>query len=238
MKISVITPTYNSAKTLGKTLDSLIKQEVHPFEHIIIDGKSSDETVQILERYKQSAPFNVIIVSEKDNGIYDAMNKGIKLANGDVLGIVNSDDWYEPNALKDIQISYSNNGSGVYYGYQRYILDEKEFYIERSHIDFIGQKMIQHPTCFITNDIYQRFGSFDLKYKYSADLEMLFRFKSNNVSFFLLDTIISNFRIGGASSSVDAAFETLRLKLHFGYISRNQYFFKLLKLKVLKIFKK
>ncbi|MDE6913261.1 MAG: glycosyltransferase, partial [Lachnospiraceae bacterium] len=93
--VSVITPCYNSGSTIEKTLECIENQTYDNIEYIIIDGGSTDDTLNIIEQHKSRLPENLTVVSEKDNGIYDAMNKGVRLANGRLVGIVNSDDWYE-----------------------------------------------------------------------------------------------------------------------------------------------
>lgn len=234
--VTIITVVYNGEKTIRQTLNSVCNQSVLPDEYIIVDGKSTDLTLNILEEYKSQYPF-IKVISEKDSGIYDAMNKGIKMAKGELIGILNSDDWYEPHAVEKMLNSYRKNGSGVYYGIQRNLLDEKEFYLERVHQDFLAKKMIQHPSSFISSDVYKKHGVFNLKYKYSADLELFIRFYDQKVSFFHLDDIITNFRIGGASSSVKAAKESLTIRYHYRLIGFTNYFRTLVKLSLKSILK-
>jgi glycosyltransferase involved in cell wall biosynthesis len=180
--ISIITVVYNGEKTIRQTLDSVCNQSVLPDEYIIVDGLSSDSTLTIVRKYMEKYPF-IKLISEKDDGIYDAMNKGIKLAKGKLIGIINSDDWYEANAFEKMSEAFIENGSGVYYGIMRNILNEKEFYLERVNQEFLAQKMIQHPSTFVSADIYRDYGLFDLNYKISSDLELFIRYSINNVKF-------------------------------------------------------
>jgi glycosyltransferase involved in cell wall biosynthesis len=233
--ISIITVVFNGESTIRDTMDSVCKQTYLPTEYIIIDGLSTDNTVRIVEEYIKLYPF-IKLVSEKDNGIYDAMNKGIKLASGDLIGIINSDDWYEPNAFADMAQSYSVNGSGVYYGILRYLLDNDEFYLERVNQKFIAQKMIQHPTTFISRDVYEEHGYFDLKYHYSSDLDLIVRLIKSKVPFFHLDSIIANFRIGGASSTPKAGIESLLIRKSYGLIGFKTFIIKFMKLKIKTLF--
>ena len=118
MKISIITVAYNSEKTIAKTIESVLGQQAAPekpfqIEYLIIDGSSSDRTVEVAEGYRAKMEEKGIcyrIVSEPDRGIYDAMNKGIRLAEGEIIGIINSDDWYEPDALKTVVETFEETG--------------------------------------------------------------------------------------------------------------------------------
>lgn len=229
--ISIITVVFNGEKTIKDTLNSVCSQTLLPTEYIIVDGLSTDGTIAIVKEYIQKYPF-IKYISEKDSGIYDAMNKGIELATGKLIGIINSDDWYEANALEKMRDAYINSGSGIYYGIQRNILDDKEFYMERGSHEFLDQRMIPHPSTFISKDIYNEFGVFDLKFAFSSDLDLLIRFYKKNVSFYRVDSIIANFRIGGASSTPKAAMESIFIRKNFGFISDKKYYFTLLKLKL------
>ena len=229
--ISIITVVYNGEKTIRQTLDSVCNQSLLPNEYIIVDGLSSDSTLTIVRTYMEKYPF-IKLISGKDAGIYDAMNKGIKMAKGKLIGIINSDDWYEANALEKMAEAFVAKGSGVYYGIMRWILNEKEFYLERANQEFPAQKMILHPSTFVSADIYRDYGLFDLKYKISSDLDLFIRYSINNVKFYPLDNIITNFRAGRASSTPKAGMESLLILKNYGLITSRQYYFKLLKLKV------
>ena len=113
MKVSIITPSLNSEKTIEQTINSVLNQRYTDFEYIIIDGNSSDHTVDIIKEYISLFGGRMRYISEKDDGIYDAMNKGIKLARGNVIGIINSDDWYEKDALEKVVNFFSNNDTDV-----------------------------------------------------------------------------------------------------------------------------
>ena len=107
LKISIITPTFNSEKYLERCIKSIQSQDYNNIEHIIIDGESTDETKNIINKYQNN---KTILISERDDGIWDAMNKGLKIASGDIVGFLNSDDYYYPNALKTV-VKYFNNKS-------------------------------------------------------------------------------------------------------------------------------
>ena len=229
--VSIITVCFNSEKTIQKTIESVLNQNYSNYEYIIIDGKSEDDTLAIIDEYCKKNN-KIKVISEKDSGIYNAMNKGIKMAKGELIGIINSDDWYENDAIEKIVEEYINYGEGIYYGMERKIRDGKEYSIERNNINFISEKMIQHSTCFVGKSIYDRYGGFNENYKYSADYELMIKMKDNNVKFIMIDKIISNFTVGGASSTPKAAIETLRIKLKNGYISKREFYLKLIKLKL------
>ena len=229
--ISIITVVYNGEKTIRETLNSVCSQSLLPYEYIIVDGLSTDATIDIIKEYIQRYSF-IKYISEKDSGIYDAMNKGIQLAKGKLIGIINSDDWYEIDVLEKMWKAYSINGSGIYYGIQRNILADKEFYLERVSHEFLGQRMMPHPSTFVSADIYKEFGVFDLKFAFSADLELLIRYLKLNIPFNRLDTIITNFRIGGASSTPKAAIESISIRRNYGFMSTKRYYFSLFKLKL------
>ena len=106
--VSILTPCYNSAKTIEKTLECIEKQTYTNIEYIIIDGGSTDGTLEIIDRHRSRLPEKLTVISENDNGIYDAMNKGIRLAKGELIGIVNSDDWYEHDTVEQA-VAHRNN---------------------------------------------------------------------------------------------------------------------------------
>lgn len=121
VKVSVITPCFNSEKTIQKTLESVLNQTYNNYEYIIIDGKSTDKTLQIIEKYKPLFGEKIQVYSEPDKGIYDAMNKGIMKASGDIIGIVNSDDYYELDALENMVNEVPDDKYFILYGFQRCI---------------------------------------------------------------------------------------------------------------------
>ena len=150
MLVSVITPCYNSEKTIEKTLVCIENQTYKNIEYIIMDGGSKDKTMDIINRHRDKLPKLLKVVSESDGGIYDAMNKGIKQASGHLIGIVNSDDWYEPDTIEQVVKHYQKQPYEVVYGMQRTLLDGKEKLTVIYHHDFLPQQMITHPTCFVT----------------------------------------------------------------------------------------
>ena len=221
--VSVITPCFNSAKTIEKTLESVKAQGTDEIEHIIIDGASTDGTLDILNEYKTSVDYDVIIVSEPDNGIYDAMNKGIKLAHGDLIGIINSDDWYEPDTIKNIHNAYTGDDHEIIYGMIRTYDEGKLRTIEFYHHDFLIKRMINHPGCFVTRAVYDDHGLYDTSYRSSADYEWAKRCLDRGVKFTPVFNVLANVSLGGMSASNIGFRETLKLQHEWGEISNFKY---------------
>jgi glycosyltransferase involved in cell wall biosynthesis len=174
-------------------------------------------------------------MSGPDLGIYDAMNKGIKISSGDVIGILNSDDFYENNAIFDIENAIFNYPHGdIYYGYLRLLFkDGREFNIYRyNYENYLAdlncnyQAAAQHPSCFICKKLYDKLGLYDISYKTAADYDFLIRAKLNGAKFIAIDSIITNFLSGGATFQVNEidSFEQ-KNRTHFanGLITRKQF---------------
>jgi glycosyltransferase involved in cell wall biosynthesis len=224
--VSIITVTYNSEKTVKRTIASVLDQTYDNLEYIIIDGASKDDTVAVCNDALNNSGIAFTVISEPDEGIYDAMNKGIKLAKGEIVGIINSDDWYEPDAVEIIVNEILKKGSGVYYGIQRKIKDGREYYLERLHHSFLNLSMIPHSATFLTMDIYKKYGLFDLKYKFVADYDLMLRLSKLNIVFVPVNAILSNFTIGGASASYKAAIESVGLKYEHGILTKRGHLYK------------
>lgn len=220
MKFSIITVCYNSERTISKTLESVLNQTYNDYEYIIIDGMSKDNTLEIIKKYEKKFEGKMRFISEKDNGIYDAMNKGISYAKGELIGMINSDDWYEPNALEIMAENYSRKKYEILYGMQREWQDEKEVVCWLKNHIFLEKHMITHPTCFVTKSIYEDFGMYDLQYKSSADYDFMLRmYKKDEVTFKPVYQVISNFALGGMSGRNIGRIETARIKYKYNIIS-------------------
>ncbi len=206
MKISLITATYNSATTIADCIASVEAQTHSDVEHIIIDGASKDNTLEII----RSMPNRVVkIVSEPDRGIYDAMNKGIKLATGEVVGILNSDDFYEKkDILEHIANQFRNSTIKAVYGDMRYVRPNDLNKTARYYSSRIwSPKMFRfgfmpgHPTFFTYKSYFDQYGYYKTDYKISADFELLVRFLlKNKVPAHYLNTDVVKMRLGGVSS--------------------------------------
>jgi glycosyltransferase involved in cell wall biosynthesis len=194
-------------------------------EYIIIDGGSTDGTLEVVQRYAAKIS---TIVSEPDRGIYDAMNKGIRKASGTVVGMINSDDWYEPDAVEKAMERFATLDEPeetVVYGALRLWENGKEFAIRRHHHNFLHEVMIQHPTCFVPMALYRKYGMFDEHYQIAADYVLMNTFLKKGVKFSCMDDVMANFRVGGASAqrSHVATKEYIRAKRYLGYMSERMY---------------
>jgi glycosyltransferase involved in cell wall biosynthesis len=215
--VSIITVTYNAEKYLEHTILSIVNQTYKNIEYIIIDNKSTDKTICIIEQY---AHIVSNWLSESDNGIYDAMNKGIILSNGELIGILNAGDFYQPDAIEKVVNVYLNNSqAGIFHGNINYYLENGIFLKEKKANPNISilyrENNIFHPTFFVTKFTYQQNGLFDIHYKIAADMDFAMRNYNEGTQFFYLDEVITNFRIGGASTkqinqSLKERFEIIR----------------------------
>jgi glycosyltransferase len=205
-KVSIITATYNSSATIKDTLESIAKQTYHNIEHIIIDGASTDNTLAIVNNY----PHISKIISEKDNGIYDAMNKGIDTATGEIIGILNSDDFYtNEKVIEDIVAIIRNaNADGAYADLNYVNANNTSKIIRKWRSGNYAKKsfyygwMPPHPTVFVKKIVYNKCGKFNLVMKSAADYEFIIRvFLKSNFTFTYLPKTIVNMRVGGVSSS-------------------------------------
>ena len=204
MKISLITATYNSAATIATCIESVNRQTHADIEHIIIDGASKDNTLEII----QSMPNRVVrIVSEPDKGIYDAMNKGIALATGEVVGILNSDDqFYADNALEQIASAFAQTGADCTYGNLVYTNTEGK--VVRSWKSrpyrtglFARSWSPAHPTFYCKTELYRRYGLYKTDYRIAADVELMLRFlEVHGISSHFIDQTLVNMLQGGVSN--------------------------------------
>ena len=230
---TIITVCYNSSKTIAKTIESVLNQNFDDYEYLIIDGQSTDGTVDIVESYKEKFGGKLKIVSEKDHGIYDAMNKGISMAKGKLVGLINSDDYYEPGALKKVSDIYDGYEYSIIYGMLRTLKSGTETGVYLKSHQFIEEDMIAHPSCFISKKIYEEFGAYSLEYPCSADYEFFLRIRNEKkIKYYPIYEIISNFSIDGASGQTKGYMDTMRLKKNYGLIGGVAYYMIMLKCKL------
>lgn len=214
--VSIITVTYNSAKTIKDTLHSILDQTYANIEYIIIDGNSKDETLDIIKSYEKSFIEKGIVykwVSESDKGIYDAMNKGLKLSKGELIGILNSDDYYEVDAISKLVEKNNFENFSVISGIKNKVNSNKVIYKtiqnKKDIKNWIYKTMpINHPATFVHKAVYDKIGLFDTQYKLSADYDFIFRAFNAGVKFFFIDEIIVNMRNTGATHQTKNLFIT------------------------------
>ena len=205
--ISIITPSFNSGKTICTTIESILKQTYSNMEYIIVDGKSADKTVEIAESYRvalEEKGINYRIISERDRGIYDAMNKGIRMAKGELVGIINSDDWYESNTLQRVAETYEKTPFDMFYADLRIWQEDergnlKEKMVKHSRLRKLAvSRDWNHPTTFITKKVYEKY-----QYKLESvhdDWDLVLRIRKAGLKIVILNEVLANFRMGGASN--------------------------------------
>lgn len=199
-KISIITVVFNGEAYLEQTMRSVLSQDYSRIEYIVIDGGSTDGTLDIIHRYRDRLAF---WVSEKDDGIYDAMNKGLSHVTGDIVGLINADDWYEPGIIGWIADVMEISGADVVHGGMKILLDDevliKPAPVELDELD--KGMLLNHPTVFARASLYRKYGLFNTEYSVAADWEMMLRWWLNGVEFYADEKIFANFRMGGLSST-------------------------------------
>ncbi len=206
MKISIITCVLNSSKTIKDTIKSIQNQTYKDIEHIIIDGESTDDTLEVIEKHKDN---NLSIFSSKDRGIYYAINKGIKLSSGNIIGILHSDDFYDnSNVILDVVNTFNNNNIDLVYGDLEYVSKKLPFKKIRSWKagEFYENNlkkgwMPPHPTVFVKKNLFTKIGEYNTNYKISSDYDFLIRALSNKgVKKKYIKKNLIKMRIGGKSN--------------------------------------
>lgn len=206
MKISIITACYNNENTIEETIKSIASQNFKNVEFIIIDGKSTDNTLQIVKNNKK---YISLCISEKDNGIYDALNKGIKLASGEIIGLLHADDCFaNKNVLYKVNRAFEENNCDVLYGNLEYVKrdkPDKTFRFWRAGA-FKNRKlyfgwMPPHPTLFCRKEIFERYGMYNIEFKIAADYDFMLRLlKERNLKVCYLDNTLVKMKTGGESN--------------------------------------
>jgi len=203
--ISIITVCYNSENTIERTIKSVIKQNYAQIEYIIVDGKSKDGTMDIIQKYRDKI---TKVISEPDKGIYDAMNKGIELASGEIIGILNSDDIYTSNTIiseitrefvkRDVQLVYGN------ITYFRNNPDEAiRTWVTKSYYKrfFDHGEVAPHPSLFVKKEVYNKIGTYHSDFKITSDYEFMLRaLRINSYKSYHLNKFIVNMQMGGEST--------------------------------------
>jgi len=217
--ISIITVVYNGEAFLEDTIRSVINQTYDNIEYIIIDGGSNDRTLDIVREYEEYIDY---WISEKDKSMYDAINKGICLALGDIVGIVNADDYLYRESLEKIQLGFSDSDEIMFVYANLDIVDKENDFISKSYslgIDKIRFKLFRHmpflhPTLFLKRRVFEEIGLYDCDYRLSADHDFTLRLVENNVKGKNLGFSFGAFRVGGKGGGIDSYKESHRLLIN------------------------
>lgn len=210
MKISIITVCYNSEKYLEDAIKSVLNQTYKNIEYIIVDGNSKDNSLNIIKHYEPLFEGKMKWISEKDKGIYDAMNKGVSLATGDYIGLINSDDFLaNNNVIENIVKEVINSNAEAVYGNLEFINPEENNKVVRVWKDIeYNEELIRkgwhpaHPTLYLKRGIYEKVGLFSLNYKIAADYDLMLRvFEKYKPKTKYINKVMVKMRVGGVSTS-------------------------------------
>ena len=206
MKISIITSVYNNKATIKEAIDSVLNQTYNNIEYIIVDGASSDGTVEIIKCYQDRI---TTFISEKDRGIYDGLNKGINVATGDVIAFLHSDDLYYANDIIQNIVNIFMNNSSIDGVYGDLIYTQKEdtskvlrYWKSKDFEEGLLEKgwMPAHPTLFLKRNVYEKYGDFDLDFKIAADYDFMLRVLSAGIKVKYIPRVLYKMRVGGESN--------------------------------------
>lgn len=215
LMFSIITVSYNSAATIRRTIESVLNQDFINFEYLIIDGASTDDTVKIAEEYAVSFAEKGIVYkvsSEPDGGIYDAMNKGIARTEGKLVGIINSDDYYEPDALSTVAKTYEDKCFDYYFSDINLVKTDGSVLVKKAKIDrFPTSHHWNHPTCFVTKATYDELGVFKNEGIHD-DFEFYLRIIRAGKKIVTGNKPLANFSMGGVSN--DKSFKKCKKRCH------------------------
>lgn len=216
--VSIITVCYNSESTLKDTIESVLNQSYQNLEYIIIDGGSMDKTINVIKSFELKFKKKNITyswISEPDKGIYDAMNKGLNLVQGDYIGILNSDDWYANDTVSKIIAMGYNKEYCIISGWKTKVngakIEQKTFRNKKDIKRYIHRLMpINHPATFVHKDVYKKIGGFNINYQLSADYDLIYRSFNSNVKFLFIDDVLVYMRNTGATHQAKNLFITAK----------------------------
>lgn len=230
--ITIITVTYNSESTINDTIISVLNQSYNDIEYIIVDGCSKDRTVDIIKEYEPKFKGRLKWISEKDKGIYDAMNKGIRMATGDIIGILNSDDFFTSNdVISTVYETFEKYNPDAIYGDIHFVNDSNLNKTVRYYSSKIFRRelmrfgfMPAHPSFYIKRECFDKFGLYNISYKIAADFEFLLRtiFIGNIKTIYIPKDFVT-MRTGGASTSGMSS-HRLIMKEHLRAFKENSIF--------------
>jgi len=210
--VSIITVVYNGESSIEKTINSVLDQTYTNIEYIIIDGGSSDNTLNIIERYSDRIDF---WISEPDNGIADAFNKGISCCTGEIIGIINADDWYETGTVQII-VDNLKPYPAVYSGHMNLFDNkgEKLIKLHKSRPERLSQTMrVAHPSTFVDKSVYEKAGIYSTDFKSAMDYDFFLRVREYPFEIFIINEVLSNMRLGGISRDLPMVLlEELKVK--------------------------
>lgn len=221
-KVSIITVAFNSEKTIRHTIESVLTQTYDNIEYRIIDGASRDHTVQIVESYRaqmEEKGISYHILSEPDGGIYDAMNKGIRNATGEIIGIINSDDWYEPDAVETAVETFRKTGCDLMYADIRMYKADGSTFIKKARTRrFQTSRDWNHPTTFVKAECYKKypFRQLGIHDDYGFFLQM----RKLGKKIVTVDKVLADFHMGGASNHKDLKAAKKRIMDRYRYCYR------------------
>lgn len=222
--VSIITVCYNSEKTIGQAIESVLNQTYEKIEYIIIDGVSTDNTVKIAEGYSQSfleRGFSYKIISEPDNGIYEAMNKGITMSSGEIVGMINSDDWYEAYTVEKVVMEYQKTNFDLLFGDLRVHFEGKISIKHSSLSGIVTSRTWNHPTSFVAKRVYDE-KLYKLESIYD-DFDMYIRLRKEKRNIVVLNEVLANFRFGGTSNKKTLRDAWSRMKIRYRIYRSNGY---------------
>ncbi len=228
MKLSLVTITYNNASGLEKTIKSVFAQNYlskDEFEYIIIDGGSTDGSVDLIKKYAVEPEGKISKwVSEKDSGIYNAMNKGIKLCSGSIIGLLNSGDEALPEAYKNILELHKKNPEAILYGGMNMMQDGRFVKVYSFGADDLQKQMIAHPASFVPKTVYEKNGFYDESFRSSGDWDLFVKFFKSGIKFIYTNEIYVNFDCSGISNSNEKLVvrEDKRIIKKYGLKTRKQ----------------
>lgn len=223
MKLSIVTVCYNAEQYIEKTIKSILKQTKPIYEYIIVDGGSTDNTMKIVKDYEdefRKVHVRYFFNSEPDKGISDAFNKGIHIASGDIIGLINADDELMPETNKILSEKYQ--GEDIIYGNCIWIDSKRQMeYISKpkgTPNQLLYKMTLIHPSTFVSKNAYQDCGLFDTSYKYCMDKELLYRMFKAGKKFTYIDEVLTKFKAGGVSDQHTLAVykETSRMAIDYG----------------------
>lgn len=204
MKVSVITICFNSEAVIAKTIESVLNQTYKDIEYLIVDGDSKDKTVEIAESYRERLEAEGIeykVISEPDNGIYDAMNKGIRNATGELVGIINSGDYYEPEMIETAVSEYEKKPFDIFYADINLIKENGTVIVKHSKMDKLPtSRHWNHPTMVVKRAYYEEIGTYKCEGIHD-DFEFLLRARKKNAKIRIVSKVLANFLTGGASNA-------------------------------------